>query len=241
MIKVNITNNTMKYIILAVSIILTGCATTKSKIENNATTYGALNINDHAELAAKNKVLIENTINKFGSSELASNALVDQGFRLYKLDNINRAKEKFNQAWLLNPSNPESYHGIGSILYEQGDNCRSMNIMDRASNLSWGAREFNRAGFLVDLALTSSLCANSKGHERFGTSKSLIDKSNNLFIKAENLHSSSYLYDKWWQALYWRGNYSEAWQKVFQMRKAGGAPVEQFLNALRQKMPEPKK
>ena len=69
-----------------------------------------------------------------------------------------------------------------------------------------------------------------------------LKRSDELFAKASGrIDKTIYVYDKWWQALYWRGEYKEAWEKITLMRTVGGRPHEAYLRELRAKMPEPRR
>ena len=203
--------------------------------------YGGIDRLKNTELAAGDIRLIEDATKEFGSKREASQAFVDRGFRLYQSNDLVGAMKRFNQAWLIDESNPEVYHGFGSIIFDKGQNCEAMELLSMALGKDWGDRTQNQPGYLADLGMIISLCAYTKGHRKWGSKKALIKKSNKTFKDSENLIKSPYLYDKWWQALYWRGDYKEAWAKVQKMREAGGFPHPVYLNALRERMPEPSK
>lgn len=230
----------MKYGLVFLSIILLyGCESPGSYTIDEVPMYGGIDRTAMPELAAADKILIEETSKEFGSRRAASNAFVDRAFRLYRDNDLSTSMKRFNQAWLIDETNPEVYHGIGSVVYDQGDNCGAMETMNKSLNLDWGGREYNKQGFLADLAMVTSLCSSSVGFEKWGSQKSLIKKSDQLFLEAENLGASAYLYDKWWQALYWRDDFSGAWEKVFKMRAEGESPHPSHIKLLNEKMLEP--
>jgi len=212
-------------------IILSGCAYQNT----NAAIASMNNISD------EQKTFISNSTTKYGSRSAASSAFLDKGFKAYNNNEIAKAEDYFNKAKLLDDRNPEVYHGLGSIPYDQGDNCRAMETMNKALHLDWSKREYNRPSFLADLGMVTSLCAYTTGYDQYGTQDTLIKASDNLFLESQSIHESAYLYDKWWQALYWRGDFSEAWEKVFEMRRLGGEPNTQYLQLLKQQMPNPNK
>ncbi len=90
------------------------------------------------------------------------------------------------------------------------------------------------------------LVKNTNDGNEDGYSK-LIEKADSIFLKAEALEKAKpelqygYLYRNWWMALYYRGEYTEAWEKVFLMRKEGGELSGNFVQGLKKAMPEPKK
>lgn len=216
------------YLTLLISL-LAGCAPQNSRTNPSFPTAS----NTEAES------FIFESVDKFGSKTNASNTYIDNGFKAYNDNKLAKALDNFNKAKLLDEHNPEVYHGLGSIIYDQGDNCRAMETMNKALSLDWGKRVYNRPGFLADLGMVTSLCAYTRGHERFGSQKSLVEASDHHFLQAESLHASAYLYDKWWQALYWRGDYQGAWEKVFRMRELGEEPHPILLKQLKEKFPNP--
>ena len=77
--------------------------------------YGGMDRAAAAELQASDKKLIVDATQAFGSADKASKAWVSQGYRFYQADQLGMAMRRFNQAWLLNPDNPEVYTGLSLI------------------------------------------------------------------------------------------------------------------------------
>lgn len=208
--------------------------------------YGGFDRSQNEELKKGDEAFIKKVTKEYGSKEAASKAFIEQGFRYYQFNHLGKAIRRFNQAWLLNPDNPEVYHGLASVMYDQGDNCGSMDMFAKGLALDTSILENNEVGFLADAAMIFSLCAIEQSHSPKEGQK-LIEKSDQLFSRAEALSTEStipishYVYDKWWQALYWRGDYDKSWEKVFQMKDAGAKPEEWALVHLRDKMPEPER
>jgi tetratricopeptide (TPR) repeat protein len=197
--------------------------------------YGGMSRAAVPELRAGDDKFIADASRQFGGRDKAAAAWIDQGFALYRQDKLGLAMRRFNQAWLLDPKNPGAFHGFSAVLYDRGDNCGAMEMAERALQL-----ELNTADFLADAALLLSLCAIDPKRPAGRDRMSLIKRSDDLFDKASSAKvNSAYVYDKWWQALYWRGNYRGAWEKVARMRAAGGVPHESYLRELRTKMAEP--
>ena len=95
--------------------------------------YGGINRNAVPELKAGDEKFISDVTTQFGSRERASVLWVNQGYKFYNQDQLGMAMRRFNQAWLLNPKNPETYTGFGSVLTDQGKNCDAMKMMEKAS------------------------------------------------------------------------------------------------------------
>lgn len=219
---------------------LAGCldtvATRPSVRIDEVPMYGGMDRTLDPTLKAADEKFIGDVSGKFGGRENASRLWVDQGFQFYRRDQNNMAMRRFNQAWLLNPKNPGVFHGFSSVLYDSGDNCGAMAMAERGLDLG-----LRTADFLADAALLVSLCASDPKRPSERPAASLLRRSDDLFTEAASASTRSpYVFDNWWQALYWRGDYAGAWKKVFEMRAAGGSPAEQFLRALRSKMPEPR-
>jgi tetratricopeptide (TPR) repeat protein len=199
--------------------------------------YGGMDRNSFPELKKADEELISGAAKEFGSRESASKAWVERGFRLYDQNDYITAMKRFNQAWLLDPKNPDVYFGFGAMLHDKGDNCGALEMMEKAYDLG-----VNDAGFLADLGRVSTLCAvNGKSTE---DKKKLIEKSEELYKTALNTASNNriktYVLASWSSAYYWQENYTGSWDMVHRAEKLGGAVPSQFRKNLEQKMTEPK-
>ena len=198
--------------------------------------YGGIDRSAIPELKAGDEKLITDTTSQFGTREKASAAFVSNGFAYYQRDDLANAMRRFNQAWLLDQSNPEVYAGFGSVLHDQGKNCEAMQMMEKALMLNPPTFQ----GIYPDAARTIALCAVSDKKLTAESRIKLFERSEFLYKKAEELEpNKAYLYGSWATAYYWRGQYSEAWAMVAKVRAAGGKPHEKFLGLLREKVPEP--
>jgi tetratricopeptide (TPR) repeat protein len=202
------------------------------------------------ELKAADEKFISDVTAHFGSREKAAARWVNQAYAFYHQDQLGMAMRRFNQAWLLNPDNPEIYAGFASILHEQGKPCDAMKMMEKA--LALNPPTFQ--GIYPDAGRIVTLCAISDKTLSPSAKGELIARSEALYEKAEKIEPDKrYIYSSWATAYYWRGQYSDAWRMVAKARAQGigngavvglpsGAvdkPSEHFLNMLRAKMPEP--
>jgi Tfp pilus assembly protein PilF len=198
--------------------------------------YGGMDRNAIPELKERDEKLITDTIKLYGTREKASAVFVNNGFAYYQRDDLANAMRRFNQAWLLNPQNPEVYAGFGSVLHDKGKNCEAMHMMERAMALD--PPTFH--GIYPDAARLIALCAVSDKDLDSDARIKLFERSEFLYKKAEEVEPNKrYVYGSWATAYYWRGQYSDAWAMVAKERAAGGKPTEKFLSLLRDKMPEP--
>lgn len=198
--------------------------------------YGGFDRKSIQKLREGDEKLIADTTMHYGTRQMASTAFVDNGFSYYMRDDLPNAMRRFNQAWLLDPSNPNVYAGFGSVLHDQGKNCKAMEMMEKAIALDPPTHQ----GIYPDAARLVVLCAVS--NIELGTKKRarLIARSESLYKKAEKVeNNTTYVYESWATAYYWSGKYPEAWQMVSKARAAGGHHSEKFLGLLRDKMAEP--
>lgn len=197
--------------------------------------YGGMGRASNQEIQKGDEEFIANVVEEFGTRQNAAKAFVESAFRLYHQNELPTAMRRFNQAWLIDPQNPEVYWGFASVQYDIGANCSAMKMTEHALRLGFSDPEF-----LADAGMMHGLCPLGLGEFSSEQENIYFEKSNLLFEKAASIVSTNpYIYDKWGQALYWRGDYKGAWDKVLLIRKYGGEPHPQFLNALKQKMPEP--
>ncbi|MBP9854455.1 MAG: hypothetical protein KBD53_06280 [Candidatus Omnitrophica bacterium] len=240
-----------KILLLAVAMILafgnSACASTNKNLTriDEVPLYGGMDRQADKRFREGDEKFIKSVSKKWGSREAAAKAWVDQGFAFYFRDDLGMAMRRFNQAWLLDPNNPEVYHGLASVLYDKDDVCGSMEMFEKGLTLKWTAS--NESGFLADAAKAMSYCAvqrKNQGHDGYAE---LIKKSDETFLRAEELFkarrdlANGYLYSNWWMALYTRGEYAEAWKKVFLMREEGGEMRGNYVQGLKAAMPEPSK
>ncbi|QDL36363.1 tetratricopeptide repeat protein [Rhodoferax sediminis] len=240
--------------ILGCLLLLSGCLAISPVNQgtriDEAPMYEGIDRSKVQELKAADERFISDATTQFGSRERASALWVNQGYKYYKQDQLGMAMRRFNQAWLLNPENPEVYAGFGAVLHDQGKNCAAMEMMKKALTLHPPTLQ----GIYSDAARITTLCAVSDTTLSPEVKAELIARSETLYKKAEEVEPDKrYIYTSRATAYYWRGQYSEAWRMVATARALGtgsGAiaslpssaanePNEHFLNMLRKKMPEP--
>ena len=223
--------------LLAASI--SGCVATPQKrtLSSEIPMYGGENRQAIPEIKAIDDALIEGTTKEFGSREAASERFVTQGFRYYFQDDLSTAMKRFNQGWLLNPNNPNVFHGFAAVLNDQQKHCESRKMIERALELGLS----KEAGNLADAGRVNALCAMLDKSLNQETKSSYIKRSYNLYVDALKASpNSAYVYGSWATAVYWKGDYVTAWKYVKKQRALGGKPGSQFLQLLSEKMPEPR-
>ena len=197
--------------------------------------YGGIDRTTDPTLREADQRLISQTTEHYGSREKASSSLVGNGFAYYGRDDLVNAMRRFNQAWLLDPNNPEVYWGFGAIRHDQGNSCEAMTFFDKAASFGKYIE-----GMAPDAARVKVLCAVND--------KTLTDERRKaLYAQADALYAEAllkepkkgYVHASMASAFYWRGKYAEAWASVKLARESGAQLPQQFLRILGEKMPEP--
>src|SRR5262245_47427258 len=104
-------------VLLALAALL-GCAGLGNQPDDQIPAYGGGD-RDTPELKKADEEFFAKEIEKHGSREAASRSYADEGFELYRRDDLQNAMRRFNQAWLLDPKNPAAYHGFGAVLSDR--------------------------------------------------------------------------------------------------------------------------
>lgn len=229
----------MKLILFIPIMLLTGCLATsqeqKSRIDE-VPMYGGIDRSRVPDLVSADQEFISAVTKEFGSRDRASQLWVEQGFKFYNLDRLDMAMRRFNQAWLLNPENPEVFAGFGSVLHDQGKYCDAMKMMDKSLSLQPPSYQ----GIFTDAARIMTLCAVSDEIISEQEKSRLIAESDALYKKAEKVElNKAYTYGSWASAYYWRGDYPQAWNMIKKQREHGGTPGDRFIQLLTAEMNEP--
>lgn len=197
--------------------------------------YGGVDRAVSTSLKAADDKLIADTTKHYGSRGKASQAFVGNGFAYLGRDDLAAAMRRFNQAWILDPNNPEAYWGFGAVLHEKGQTCEAMGQFQKA--LSFGRFV---EGMNPDAARITTLCAISDKGLSEEARASLFADADALYVEALAKDSSKgYVYASPATSRYWRGQYAESWSAVKRARDNAGQVPETFLNLLRAKMAEP--
>jgi tetratricopeptide (TPR) repeat protein len=195
--------------------------------------YGNIEKPQSVKLAEEQ--LIREAIATFGSREAASDAFALRAWQLYEEDDLAKAMRRFNEAWLLNPHNPQAYWGVGAILHDQGKVHEALAMLSRAEDLDPSNPRL-MADLARVLAQEATFAATAAERERYFT------RACELFQKASVLDpKNGHSYGLWALALYDRGRYAESWEKVHKAQALQEVIPEAFLRLLREKMPEPKR
>jgi len=224
---------------IVVAFVISACSApggglTRSRIDE-VPMYGGLDRSQYPDLRAADEKLIADTTRHYGSREKASEAFVRNGFAYYGRDDLANAMRRFNQAWLLDPNNPEVYFGFGAVLHDAGKYCVASIQFDKAASFGRYIQDM-----LPDFARVLVLCAVKDKSLSESAKKAMFDRADSLYGEALSKEpNKGYVHASMSSAFYWREKYSEAWRAVKDARASGGRVPEQFLRMLRDKMPEP--
>ena len=234
-------HNSKINLLIMVVVLLSGCAASgpapRGSNIDELPMYGGMDRKSDPSLREADETLIAGVTKEFGSPAKASQAFVDQGIRYYQVDNYSMAMKRFNQAWLLDDKNPQSYWGMGQVLYKRHEDDQGLKMLEKAYDLAP-----ENARLLVDLGYGYA----AKGRAYFlnndAPSAELLHKAEQLFAKARTMEPDyGPLYMAWASARYWQRDFAGAWDMVRQARKLGAenALDPAFLSDLKTRMPDP--
>jgi tetratricopeptide (TPR) repeat protein len=168
--------------------------------------------------------LIRTEVEQYGSHRKASDVLVNFGFNNMYARDLKSAMYRFNQAWLLDPTNENVYWGFGAIYFSFNDTNEA--LKQYAKGLAINP---NSSNILTDKAtIYMSKFANdgkqdylNKAIEIFNKSYAIDPLNQNTLFKL----SAAYFYNK---------DCKNAWKFYNECMKLGGKPVTQeYTDALK--------
>jgi Tfp pilus assembly protein PilF len=195
--------------------------------------YGTGDGQPNSALQTEQQRLSAELIARYGSRAAAGRRLFEQGQRYFQIGDYGAAMRHFNQAWLLDPNDPDPYWGFAMIYDDQGKSCAAKAMMDRALALN-----LSKPAALADAGRIYTYCAVSDAALDEADKRRYFERSEELYFRAVSLNpGDARLFGSWALAHYWRGNYADAWKMVDRQRRLGGTPGADFLKLLRAKLP----
>jgi tetratricopeptide (TPR) repeat protein len=222
------------------ALILSGCVTTGGTRIDNVPMYGQPNVQRPDELKRADEDFIKQASDGLGGREKASQAWASQGDKFFSEGNLDFAMRRYNQSWLLNPSNYRAYWGFGRVTLQQGKVAEAIQYLEKSKQLA--DDQFQKAALLSDLGSAYSAQAESVQNNVGQDRARLFSLANQNFSESTALDATyGNSWRRWAMSLYEQGNYAGAWEKVKRARLQNARPFPpQFIGALEQKMPEPK-
>lgn len=226
-------------LVLLLTVLLNGCNTAATPI-NELPMYGGAEKNQ-IELTADQK-FINMMVSRFGSRENASNDIARQGWSYFYGGDLKTAMMRFNQSWLLNPNNSESFWGFGIILAMQSQQEKSIDKLNQSIGMLTKANDLSpkNARIIVDLAhsYTGKGWYISYVLKRDG--EKYFDIADSLFLKASDIEPSyGLLYINWASNLFYAKKYKDAWNKIQKARILKANIPKELIKDLEKKMPNP--
>jgi tetratricopeptide (TPR) repeat protein len=186
--------------------------------------------------AKADQELIDYEVKKLGSREAGARDAVRLGFKYLAQSDWRTAIKRFNQAWLINGESAEVFWGFGAALSYEGKFPESEIYFQKASALT---PENGR--LLIDYGFMYQFWA-TRGTKDKTAKQKYLDKSIELFQHGSSLEPSyERAYFDWAVSLFFKKDYSGAWEKIKQAEKLGGKSIDaKFLKDLTGKMPKPR-
>jgi len=185
--------------------------------------------------------LIQSTVKQFGSRKAAGEAAIQLAWEYYNNKHDPKtAMKRFNQAWLLDPSNADAYYGFGFLVAGQGKN-------DEAIKFYKKALELNPKHAMAMCHLALQYYKKAYQFHR----KNMQKDSNQFLNEALFLYEEAsqyatigtdlgYIYYLWAVSLTTYGDYAKAWEKIKLSQRYDGRFIEpSFIPELSKFMPEP--
>lgn len=228
-----------RFLLVAACCLLSGGVASQDRVPiDQVPMYGGMDRNADPTIRRADQEFIENAMATLGSRERASNAWVNRGFDLYLKDDLAGAMRRFNQAWLLNPDNPEVYWGFSAVLNDRREFCEALRMVELAST-----KGPIQPGFLPDAGVIYSACAMESKSLDAEARRRYLARSDELFVQAlaSPEVKRDYALAQWAVAKYFGGDYAGAWEKVAQYRRETGKAFDPaMIRELSAKLPEPK-
>jgi tetratricopeptide (TPR) repeat protein len=201
--------------------------------DNTKPMYGEVPKSD--ELKKTDDEFINESLKQCGSRDSASIVLVENAWSLFYNKLPTRAMIKFNQAWLLNPNNPDCYCGFGVIEGQNGN-------IDEAIRLLKMGLAIDSTHKLINTNLVFAfmkLFFADTTVKRISYAKQTIACLRNL-IRLEPQESSNYA--KLAYSYYYANEFENSWRAVHQYEKLSHKTIdEKFLIDLKKVCSDPEK
>jgi Tfp pilus assembly protein PilF len=191
--------------------------------------FGGLNVAQATQLLGANR--LDDVAKSFASRAEASAFFSQKGYEYLNENKPDTATYRFNLAWLLNPQNPDAYHGLGIIASrEPGSASEAMGLLSQALVLAP-----TNGGVLTDLgSLYLIRYGQTKKKKDLTTATGYLQRA----IAAEPTNATA------WQDMarvyYYQEKYPAAWEAVHKGQTLNMSSIDfDFIPELIAKQPDP--
>lgn len=232
---------------MSAGLILAGCQTIGDSVRiDNVPMYGQPEVERPARLKQADRAFVAAAMagvreqNAQATRRDASEVWWLTGEDFLHQGNLDYAMRRYNQAWLLDPTNYQPFWGFGRVMLEWDQLDRAVANFEQALTLLDNPE--HKTALSVDAATAYSWRGSERN--RKGTPSAVQDfaRANALFASsATESPANANIYRRWAMSLFREQKYADAWTKVAETRRRNGPPFPpEFLDALAANAPEPR-
>jgi len=229
----------MRYYALALVLLLlcAGLAQAQERqpdADNTLPLYGGRPYN--ACQTEANRKFIEAATKAAGTREKAAEAAVRRGFDFLRERDTVTAIKRFNQAWLLNPENPDAYWGLGIATGRQGKYDESVRMFAQALALAPDKPQILADAGFAHMWRGVNVAEGEVRQAEFAAARRLLDTAE----KQDQRFAPLYFFRA--MLCFFEGDYAASWRDVARAEALNPREVDpRFLRDLSAKMPRPRR
>lgn len=177
---------------------------------------------------------IKNTIKtekQFKDLNEVSKHAMKRGWDAFNKEDYSTAIKRFNQAWLLDPNNPDVYWGFGDYLAIKENFEESIKMFYKSLEL-----DPNNVYVMTDLAKSYNMNGFKNSYEgKEDLLKPNLEKAIEVIKKALKIKETDGLYHHWAVSSFYLGKYKEAKEKMDMAIKMGAKVDKGFIDLVNSK------
>lgn len=202
--------------------------------------YGQPGIARSENLKKADETYVRDATLRFGNRLAASRAMAAQGWAAVRSRNLDLAMERFNQSWLLNPKNYQSFWGFGAVLSERGKLVDAIEQLGTAKDLIDDPGQMT--ALLSDVgSVNSEYAAHLPADKQLERAHHFIVANQSFTESLDRDPNYAIAWREWAISLYQQQRYSEAWVKAQRARELKAEPLPpDLLRDLQNKVPNAK-
>lgn len=203
---------------------------------NEIPMYGGNKITEHQKKA--NEKFIKEIEKLNVSKNDAAKHSIQRGWEAYRKGDFSTSIKRFNQAWLLDPKNPDIYWGFGNYLGAIQNFEESIKMFYKCLEL-----DTNNISIMADLAKSYNMNGFKKSYE--GNKDELeinLKKAIEIIEKAVLIEKEfGILYHHWAVSLFYLGRSKESLEKIEIAIKLGEKVPKKFIKMIKKDIKKQKK